>query len=162
MVLFANVMASCSWTSLIPSQATITDSFRAPACQRCPGNRGIEFEVNHSTGASMTPVVALRDGVVTFAGPVARTVYVVQEVAPGVLITYGRLLEPAVARGDVARRGETVGWVTGRLYVGVRIGGRYVDPRVGLSARAPVLVPAGAKSVVCSTAQSEAGTRRSP
>lgn len=110
----------------------------------------------------MTPVVALRDGVITFAGPVARTVYVVQEVAPRVVITYGRLLQPAVARGDLARRGDIVGWVAKRLYVGVRIMGRYVDPRVGLAARAPMLVPAGAKSVVCTTAQSEAGTRRSP
>lgn len=155
-----SALASCSWSSLIPAGAVVTDAFRAPACERCPGNRGIEFNVTPTGGARTTEVVALRDGDVTFAGAVARTVYVVQRVAPGALITYGRLLRPAVQHGDRVKRGDLIGWAIDQLYVGVRIGGRYVDPRVGLAASPPVLVPAGAKSVVCSTAQSEVGTSR--
>lgn len=160
--LVANVVALCSWTSLIPSQAVIADAFRAPACERCPGNRGLEFAITPTDGRMLTPVVALRDGSITFAGSVARTVYVVQRVAPGVSITYGRLFQPAVARDDHVRRGETLGWATERLYVGVRIRGHYVNPRVGLAVTTPVLVPSGAKSVVCSTVQSEVGARRPP
>ena len=155
-----SVVAPCSWTSLLPTQAQVVDPFRAPACERCPGNRGIEFAVTPIAGSGATAVVALRDGEVTFAGAVARTVYVVQRVAPGVLVTYGRLLRPAVGRGDRVSRGDTIGWAFDLLYIGVRIGGRYVDPRVGLAATGAVLVPSGAKSVVCSTVQSEVGTRR--
>lgn len=154
------VVAPCSWTSLVPAQAQVVDPFRAPACERCPGNRGVEFAVARTGGDGATAVKALRDGEVSFAGAVARTAYVVQRVAPGVLITYGRLLRPAVERGNRVSRGDTIGWALDRLYIGVRIGGRYVDPRVGLAAAAPVLVPSGAKSVVCSTVHSEVGTRR--
>ena len=160
MHMVVSALASCSWSSLIPPQAVVTDSFRAPACERCPGNRGIEFKVSPTGGSRATAVVALRDGEVTFAGAVARTVYVVQRVAPGALITYGRLLRPAVQRRDRVQRGDVIGWTVDQLYIGVRIGGRYVDPRVGLAAEVPVLVPPGAKSVVCSTAQSEVGTSR--
>jgi len=160
MHIVVSVVASCSWTSLVPAQAQVVDPFRAPACERCPGNRGIEFNVARPGDAGATAVKALRDGEVAFAGPVARTVYVVQRVAPGVLVTYGRLLRPAVERGDRVSRGDTIGWAFDQLYIGVRIGGRYVDPRVGLAAAGAVLVPSGAKSVVCSTVQSEVGTRR--
>jgi murein DD-endopeptidase MepM/ murein hydrolase activator NlpD len=160
MHIVVSAVASCSWSSLIPARAVITDPFRAPACERCPGNRGIEFNLSVTDRSRATAVIALRDGEVTFAGAVARTVYVVQRVAPGALITYGRRLRPAVERGDRVSQGDTIGWTLDRLYVGVRVGGRYVDPRVGLAATAPVLVPPGAKSVVCSTVQSGVGTSR--
>ncbi|MFM8871102.1 MAG: hypothetical protein ACKOFD_05930, partial [Actinomycetota bacterium] len=123
MHIVVSVVAPCSWTSLVPTQAQVVDPFRAPECERCPGNRGIEFAITPIAGSGTTPVVALRDGEVTFAGAVARTVYVVQRVAPGVLVNYGRLLRPAVERGDLERQGDIIGWASDRLYIGVRIGG---------------------------------------
>ena len=85
-------------------------------------------------------MVAAAAGEVTFAGMVGGVRYVVVRTPSGALVTHGRLGNQAVSQGRNVRQGEILGTSTDRLYIGVRIGGRYVDPRrclaVGLRARA--------------------------
>ena len=54
-----------------PVIAPVLDGFRAPASPYAAGNRGVELDT--TPGAIL---VAAADGTVTFAGPVAGTVYV--------------------------------------------------------------------------------------
>jgi len=106
-----------------PVDAPVTDPFRPPACRWCPGNRGIEF----GTPAGFR-VRAVATGRVTFAGPVAGTFYVVVRHGDGRRVTYANLDRPAFDVDDLVVRGQTVGRTAGRLHLGVRVGGRYVDP----------------------------------
>jgi murein DD-endopeptidase MepM/ murein hydrolase activator NlpD len=108
---------------LPPVVAPVADPFREPACQWCPGNRGIEYAV--PTG---TPVRAAAAGVVTFSGSVAGTFYVVVQHAEGVRATYGQLAGSHLGAGDVVVAGAIVGPSAGGLHFGLRVGERYVDP----------------------------------
>ena len=135
------VTASCVFPvagSVVPVRGEVTARFVAPACERCAGRRGITVQT--APGAD---VVATRTGRITFAGPVAGTAWVVQEVAPGVRVTYGRLdsIEPGLTEGDSVRAGVRVGTSTGSVHLGVRRGDRYVDPLRCWAGRAR-LVPA--------------------
>jgi len=76
-------------------------------------------------------VRAAASGEVSFAGSVGGVRYVVVRTSGGALVTHGYLLEIGVAIGDRVSRGDRVGNGTERLFIGVRIGGRYVDPRGG-------------------------------
>lgn len=111
---------------VLPSGASIVDAFRAPECERCAGNRGIEYAV--VTG---TPVVSGLRGSVTFAGHVAGRNYVVVRAAADsrVRVTYGGLATVSVARGDMLRTGDALGTAGATLHVGMRVGETYVDPR---------------------------------
>jgi murein DD-endopeptidase MepM/ murein hydrolase activator NlpD len=117
-----------------PVHAPVTDPYRAPACTYCPGNRGIEF--GPSPGQRVT---AVEQGVVTFAGVVAGTRYVVVDHADGVRATYGRLATMAVARGERIGAGVVIGTTTDRFYFGLRHGvapnERPVDPTPMLGVR---------------------------
>ncbi|MCU1360156.1 MAG: peptidase family protein [Ilumatobacteraceae bacterium] len=106
------------WTP--PVDAPVTDPYRAPACTYCPGNRGIEFGPH----AGQT-VTAVESGVVSFAGSVAGTRYVVVDHADGLRATYGRLATIAVSSGQVVHAGQVVGTTTDRFYFGLRRG---IDP----------------------------------
>jgi murein DD-endopeptidase MepM/ murein hydrolase activator NlpD len=108
---------------LPPVTAPVADPFREPACQWCPGNRGIEYAV-----AAGTPVLAAAAGTVTFSGPVAGTFYVVVQHPDGVRATYGQLAGSHLAAGDVVVAGAIVGPSAGGLHFGLRVGDRYVDP----------------------------------
>jgi len=109
----------------LPSNATVVDAYRAPECERCAGNRGIEYST-----APESDVVAGLDGVVTFSGVVANTHYVVVQAAanPQVRVTYGGLASLHVRRGHPVTRGDILGVSTTRLHLGVRLGERYVNP----------------------------------
>ena len=61
-----------------PVVGTVVDPFRAPACEWCAGNRGIEYRV----GPDAT-VRAAATGTVTFVGSVAGTTYLVVELPNG-------------------------------------------------------------------------------
>ena len=71
---------------------------------------------------------AAASGEVSFAGSVGGVRYVVVRTSGGALVTHGYLLEIGVAIGDRVHRGDRVGYGTERLFIGVRVGGRYVDP----------------------------------
>jgi murein DD-endopeptidase MepM/ murein hydrolase activator NlpD len=109
----------------LPSNVTVVDAFRAPACERCAGNRGIEYSV-----APGSNVVAGLPGIVTFSGVVANTHYVVVQAAtnPRVRVTYGGLASLHLLRGQEVARGDILGVSTTRLHLGVRLGERYVNP----------------------------------
>ena len=70
-------------------------------------------------------------GVVSFAGMVGGVRYVVVRTREGALVTHGYLRDIRVSAGDLVERGDQVGHGTERLFIGVRIGGSYVDPRGG-------------------------------
>ena len=110
---------------VLPSGATVTDPFRAPPCDRCAGNRGLDLAV-----AAGQSVAAGLDGTVWFAGQVAGRNYVVVRAANDrrVRVTYGGLASIDVEKGQRLTRGTSLGASTDALFLGVRIGDRYIDP----------------------------------
>jgi murein DD-endopeptidase MepM/ murein hydrolase activator NlpD len=129
---------------MLPTQFAVSDSFRAPSCTWCAGNRGIEYLT-----PQQAPVHSAASGVVTYVGSVAGTLYVVVRAANGVLVTHGRLESAVVKAGDRVSAGFRIGSSSGGLYIGVRRLGVYLDPTTcastaknpnGLRPRA-VLVP---------------------
>ncbi|MFM7124646.1 MAG: peptidoglycan DD-metalloendopeptidase family protein [Actinomycetes bacterium] len=129
---------------VLPTQFSVTDSFRAPTCIWCAGNRGIEYATS-----PRAPVYSAASGEVAFVGSVAGTLYVVVRATHGVLVTHGRLESAQVSVGDRVSAGFRIGVSSGDLYIGVRRHGVYLDPTTcsvsainpsGLRPRA-VLVP---------------------
>lgn len=108
---------------MLPVHLPVVDGFRTPACTWCAGNRGIDYAAE--TGSAVASVVG---GTVTYAGRVAGTGYVVVRSARGVLVTHGGLVTISARRGDSVRAGDVVGGAGEGLYIGVRVGGAYVDP----------------------------------
>lgn len=106
-----------------PVRGTVIDGFRAPACQRCVGHRGVTIAT--TTGM---PVQAVSAGVIVFVGQVARVLYVVEDMGRGARVTYGRLGSSSVVAGSTVAAGETLGASSDQLYFGVRVGGSYVNP----------------------------------
>jgi hypothetical protein len=83
----------------MPVAGAIVRGFDARAGPYGPGHRGIDIAA--SPGES---VRAPATGRVVFSGPVAGTNWVTLLVAPGVLVTLGPLLDPAVTAGQLRRR----------------------------------------------------------
>lgn len=110
---------------VLPVGAPVLDPYREPACERCAGNRGIEF----ATRPGVT-VTAGAGGVVTFVGPVGGRLYVVLRAAADsrVRVTYGGLAGVSVGTGDTVARGDPLGSAGDVLFVGTRVGERHVDP----------------------------------
>lgn len=108
--------------------------FVAPACARCAGHRGVTVSV---TG----PVSALLPGVVTFDGTVGRHRYLVIASGADLRLTYGDITGRNREEGTVVAAGEVLGSATGLLYVGVRMNGQPVDPRLVLGRGSARLVP---------------------
>jgi murein DD-endopeptidase MepM/ murein hydrolase activator NlpD len=121
-----------------PVVAPIADPYVAPACEYCAGHRGVGFDV-----APGTPVTAVDDGTVTFAGGVAGVRYVVVQHADGRRATYGLLRAVLVRQGQAVHRGQTLALSTAHVHFGLRIGERYVDPtpELGRWQSRPRLVP---------------------
>ena len=123
-----------------PVSAPVIDPFRDPACEWCPGNRGLQYG-----GQAGTVVRAAAAGTVSFSGVVAGTRYVVVEhVIGGLRATYGGLSATALRVGDVVAAGSTVGLTGGAgLYFGLRRGDVYIDPAplLGRFVERPRLVP---------------------
>jgi murein DD-endopeptidase MepM/ murein hydrolase activator NlpD len=112
-----------------PVDGVVVDPFREPGCVWCPGNRGIEYEVE--PGAAVRAVAA---GTVTFSGEVAGERYVVVELASGWKLTYGRVASTTLAPGAPVARGMIVARTSGRFLFGLRIDGEYADPAPFLGA----------------------------
>jgi len=98
-----------------PVKAPVVVPFRAPACRWCAGHRGLEYATTPGT-----PVAAVVGGVVTFAGTVAGTRYVVVQQTNGLRATYGQLATIAVRQMQQVTAGAVVGRSGSRLYFGWR------------------------------------------
>ena len=108
---------------IAPVRGTVIDGFRAPACQRCAGHRGVTIAT--SAGAQ---VRAVSSGVIVFVGRVARVLYVVEDIGSGARVTYGRLVSSSMVTGSTVVAGQAIGVGSDRLYLGVRVHGSYVNP----------------------------------
>ena len=118
------VLAASVPLPVFPVSGTVVEGFQAPTCIRCAGHRGVTFAT-----APHSPVVAVRDGVVTFVGEVAHHTYVVVHIAPQVLVTYGWLVaNPDLRTGMAIHQGTPLGVTGERFYLGVRVAGQYVEP----------------------------------
>jgi len=106
-----------------PVRGVVIDGFRAPACQRCAGHRGVTIAT--TTG---TPVRAVTAGVIVFVGQVALVLYVVEDIGRGARVTYGHLASSSIVAGSTVAAGETIGVSSDQLYLGVRVCGSYVNP----------------------------------
>jgi murein DD-endopeptidase MepM/ murein hydrolase activator NlpD len=106
-----------------PIDAPVTDPFRPPSTPYGPGNRGIEYAT-----VPGTPVVAAADGVVSFAGQVAGSLYVTVQHPDGVRITASFLATIAVVAGAPVVQGQVIGTTGGRLHISARRGDVYFDP----------------------------------
>ena len=109
------------------TQAVIIDYFRAPKCEQCSGNRGIELQL--PTGQ---PIFAAADGVIIFRGEVNRTKYLVLLTNNNRRITYGKISESKVRVGERVVAGQEIAKSGQNLYFGIRefSGGvaQYLDP----------------------------------
>jgi murein DD-endopeptidase MepM/ murein hydrolase activator NlpD len=121
LVALATLLAPTCWRP--PVEARVAVPFRAPACTWCPGHRGIEYRV-----APGTPVRAVTDGRVVFAGSVVGVTYLVIRVADGRRVTFGQLADLSARVGQQVHEGQVVGHSTARLFLGVRVGDHPVDP----------------------------------
>lgn len=131
--------------AVFPVDGRVIDAFRAPACARCAGNRGLEVAV-----APGAPVSSPVDGTVTFAGPVGGVGWLVVRASSGrvewvesdaaAFAVLGGVGDLLVSRGDDVRAGEPIGHAAlATLFVGFRLGprrdGLYVDPTPLFSVR---------------------------
>lgn len=121
-----------------PVRGIVTDGFRAPACQRCAGHRGVTIAT--TTG---TPVRAVTDGVIVFVGLVAHVLYVVEDIGRGARVTYGRLGSSSVSAESAVAAGQVIGVSSHQLFLGVRVHGAYVNPLQFLGFTAGHLVGRG-------------------
>ena len=111
----------------------IIDHFRAPKCERCAGNRGLEMQLQ-----SGQPIFAVSDGVISYHGEVGRTKYLVLLTDNNRRITYGKIAQSTLRRGDRVLAGQQIATSGPNLYFGVReVTGsavRYIDPLTYLTA----------------------------
>ncbi|WP_152998224.1 M23 family metallopeptidase [Curtobacterium luteum] len=118
--------------------------WEAPADDYSAGHRGVDVPAPIGT-----PVVAVADGTVSFAGAVAGRSVVSVDHGGGLVSTLDSV-SPAVRTGDAVSQGGVVGRVAvGHcpatdpcVHLGARLDDRYVDPTPYLPAAAwPVLLP---------------------
>lgn len=109
----------------LPAHSHTIDTFRPPPCDRCAGNRGLELAT--TPGEAIT--AGLR-GTVTFSGQVGGRLYVVVRSTHDrrLRVTYGGLAAVSVQHGQSVTRGQHVGTAADVLFVGTRVGERYVNP----------------------------------
>ena len=118
-----------------PVDAPIADPFRAPSGPFGPGNRGIKYAT-----APGTPVRAIGDGVVAFAGQVAGRGVVSIDHPSGLRSTYTGLGDIFVRSGQSVAQGGPVGRTVTRLHLGLLDGRRYLDPAAFFGGSPAVLV----------------------
>lgn len=111
---------------VLPAHTHVMDAFRAPPCDRCAGNRGLDLATTPGNA-----VGAGTDGTVTFAGQVGGRNYVVVRTRADarLRLTYGGLAALVVQRGDFVSLGQVLGYATDTLFFGIRRGERHVDPQ---------------------------------
>ena len=111
-----------------PIVGPVVRSFDKPETDYSEGHRGIDV------GAIRGKVVrSPADAVVWFVGRVAGKDVVSLDTADGSIVSM-EPVEASVNRGDVVRRGDPVGVISGQhdgmnaVHIGVRVDGVYVDP----------------------------------
>lgn len=119
-----------------PVDAPVVDGFALPNGPYGAGNRGLEYAT-----VPGTPVRAIGDGIVVFAGPVAGNRAVTVLHPDGLRSSYSHLAEVLVATGDHVTLGQTLGTAGERLHLGVRSGGTYLDPAALFTVTGVHLVP---------------------
>jgi murein DD-endopeptidase MepM/ murein hydrolase activator NlpD len=136
MMIFSSpvVAAPCLIRSPVANFSTdlLVDYFRAPKCEQCSGNRGIELQLQRGEA-----IFAVADGVVSFRGEVNRTKYLVILTPDNRRITYGKILASSVRVGDRVFAGQQIAESGVNLYFGIRevVDGvvRYLDPMMYLA-----------------------------
>lgn len=109
-----------------PVEAPLTDTFRPPATDYGPGNRGVDYATTEGQ-----PVTAAASGEVTFAGPVGNDLHVVVLHDDGIRTSYSFLAAADVRRGDKVGQGQRVGSAkSAGLHFGARAGDDYIDPQL--------------------------------
>lgn len=117
------------WLWPVAPPAPVSRPFVAPTTSYAAGHRGIDL-----IAPVGTPVRAIADGTVSFAGVVAdRPVLSLAHV--GDLISSVEPVTALVTAGEHVARGQTIGVVAsgghcppGCLHVGVRLHGQYISP----------------------------------
>lgn len=125
----------------------VARGWEQPTDEYAAGHRGIDVAT-----ALGTTAVAVADGTVSFAGPVAGRGVVTIDHGSGLVSTLDSV-DPAVTAGTTVEQGDPVGTVAvGHcpatapcVHLGARVDGRYVDPLPYLPAADwPVLLPGSA------------------
>ena len=126
-----------------PVRGPIVDPWRPPSTPYGPGNRGID--IGTVPGAA---VVSPADGLITFAGMVGDSRFVVVESPDGIRITIGFLASVSVRSGQTVRRGQPIGRAGTSVHIGARVGDDYLDPTPLFSGGPPHvrLIAAGDRS----------------
>ena len=131
------IAAPCLIRSPVANFSTdlIVDYFRAPKCEQCSGNRGIELQLQRGQA-----IFAAADGVVSFRGEVNRTKYLVILTNNNHRITYGKIAVSDVRAGDRVFAGQQIAESGENLYFGIRqvVNGvaQYLDPLMFLATTA--------------------------
>ncbi len=115
-------MTALSLACIAPVRGPVVRHFDPPSCERCAGHRGVTVATEPGD-----VVVAATDGTVRFSGEVGGRTYVVQQVSPGVLVTYGGISAP-VAQETILEKGGRVGTATESTYLSVRVSGEHREP----------------------------------
>jgi len=124
-----------------PVVARVIAGFRAPTTPYGPGHRGIDYDTSPGQ-----PVVAIGNGVVTFAGVVAHQAYVTVAHPDGLRSTTS-VASVDVGFGQPVRSGQRLGSAGEICHLGVRRGQAYIDPALLFAPRHAVLVPTRATSL---------------
>ncbi|MET0975282.1 MAG: M23 family metallopeptidase [Leifsonia sp.] len=126
----ARPSSRADWRWPMAPPVGVVRDYRAPDTRYSAGHRGIDL-----AAVPGAPVLAVTDGVVSFAGTVVDRPLVTIAVDDGILVS----LEPvdaAVEAGERVVRGRPIGVVAtgghcgeGCLHLGVRVHGEYASPR---------------------------------
>jgi murein DD-endopeptidase MepM/ murein hydrolase activator NlpD len=134
------------WTAPLGGELTVTRRFDPPPDPYAAGHRGVDLG-----GTPWSPVLAVGDGVVVFAGMVAGRPVVSIDHTGGLRTTYEPVV-PSVGAGQRVTRGSPIGTLlTGHagcpraacLHWGLRRGGTYLDPLALLEIPRVRLLPMG-------------------
>ena len=121
--MFAVLLLSV-FSVVAPVHGPVVEQFRAPACERCAGHRGVTIATSPDD-----VVRAAAAGEIVFVGQVAGVTYVVERISADVRITYGQI-QPlsTLTVGQQVDEGQPLGLAESRVYIGVRVGTRPVHP----------------------------------
>jgi murein DD-endopeptidase MepM/ murein hydrolase activator NlpD len=134
------------WTAPLGGELTVTRRFDPPPDPYAAGHRGVDLG-----GTPWSPVLAVGDGVVVFAGMVAGRPVVSIDHADGLRTTY-EPVDPSVAAGQQVTRGSPIGTLAAGhagcpreacLHWGLRRGETYLDPMTLLRPPEIRLLPIG-------------------